>query len=250
VSNLKYISKLVEGAATEQIINHIKYNSLLPTNQSAYRQFHSTETALVRIKSDVLMAMDDHKVTAFLSLDLSSAFDTTDHSCLSDTLKTGFRIDGTVLKWIESYLNERHQNIQIDDAVSDAFPVPTGVPQGSRLGPLLFTLYTANLIIIVQIKFPSISCHCYADDTQLYISFKPDAIAQVQSISILEACVKYVRGWMFQNKLKLNDGKTELLIIGTPKQVSKLNLDGVTVGDSVIKTLRIQKILECTLIHT
>ena len=100
--------------------------------------------------------------------------------------------------------------IQIDDAVSDSFPVPTGVPEGSRLGPLLFTLYTANLINSVQIKFPSISCHCYADDTQLYISFKPDAIAQVQSISILEACVKYVRGWMLQNKLKLNDGKTEL----------------------------------------
>ena len=113
VSNLKYISKLVEGAATEQIINHIKSNSLLPTNQSAYRQFYSTETALVRIKSDFLMAMDDQKVTAFLSLDLSSAFDTIDHSCLSDTLKTGFRIDGTVLKWIESYLNERHQKIQM-----------------------------------------------------------------------------------------------------------------------------------------
>ena len=151
---------------------------------------------------------------------------------MSDTLRTSFYIDGTVLKWIESYLNNRHQKIKVDDAVSDAFPVPFGVPQGSRLGPLLFTLYTANLIINVKNKFPCISCHCYADDTQLYVSFKPDTVEKEQCISILEACVKYVRGWMLQNKLKLNDSKTEFLIVGTPKQVSKLNLDGVTVGDS------------------
>ena len=235
VSNLKYMSKLVEGAATEQILDHLKCNSLLPPNQSAYRQFYSTETALLRIRSDLLMAMDDQKVTALLSLDLSSAFDTIDHSCLLDTLKNSFHIHGTVLKWIESYLNNRFQKIKIDDAVSDVFPVTSGVPQGSRLGPILFTLYTTNLITNVQKKFPSVSCHCYADDTQLYISFKPDAVAKDQSISNLEACVKYVRGWMLQNKLKLNDGKTELLIVGTPKQVSKLDIDGVTVGDSVIK---------------
>ena len=82
VSNLKYISKLVEGAATQQILNHLNCNSLLPPNQSAYRQFHSTETTLLRVRSDLLMAMDNQKVTLLLLLDLSSAFDTIDHSCL------------------------------------------------------------------------------------------------------------------------------------------------------------------------
>ena len=130
---------------------------------------------------------------------------------------------------------DRYQKIKIDEAVSDVFPVPFGVPQGSRLGPLLFTMYTATLIANVQKNFPEISCHCYADDTQtqLYVSFRPDA--QEQSISNLEACVDYIRGWMLQNRLMLNDSKTDLMIIGTPKQTSKLNLNGITVGNSVIK---------------
>ena len=70
-------------------------------------------------------------------------------------------------------------------------------------------------------------------DLKLYVSFRPDA--QEQSISNLEACVDYIRGWMLQNRLMLNDSKTELMIIGTPKQTSKLNLNGITVGNSVIK---------------
>ena len=97
----------------------------------------------------------------------------------------------------------------------------------------LLCIYTATLIANVQKNFPEISCYCYADDTQLYVSFRPDA--QEQSISNLEACVDYIRGWMLQNRLMLNDSKTELMIIGTPKQTSKLNLNGITVGNSVIK---------------
>ena len=131
--------------------------------------------------------------------------------------------------YVESYLADRYQKIKIDEVVSDVFPVPFGVLQGSRLGPL----YTAALIANVQKNFPEISCHCYADDTQLYVSFRPDA--QEQSVSNLEECVDYIRGWMLQNRLMLNDSKTELMIIGTPKQTSKLNLNGITVGNSVIK---------------
>ena len=122
----------------------------------------------------------------------------------------------------------------MDGVVSDDFELPHGVPQGSRLGPLLFTLYTSNLIKAIQKQFPSISCHCYADDTQLYISFSPDKDTQEQSVSIFETCIQYVRSWMYQNKLKLNDSKTEFLIIGTPRQVSKLNINNITVGNTVV----------------
>ena len=95
-----------------------------------------------------------------------------------------------------------------------------GVPQGPRLGPLLFTLFTANLISNVQTNFPEISCHCYADDAQLYVSFRTNEHAQERRVSLLETCVDYVLGWMLQNRLMLNDSKTELMIIGTPKQTS------------------------------
>ena len=103
------------------------------------------------------------------------------------------------------------------------------------MGPLLFTLYTGSLIANVQNKFPEISCHCYADDTQIYMSFRPDVLAQEQCISTIQVCVDYIRRWMLENKLMLNDNKTELLLIGTPKQVSKLEFSGVSVGNAVIK---------------
>lgn len=177
ISNLQYISKLVEGAATQQILEHIEHHSLLPFNQSAYRKFHSTETALLRIKSDLLMSMDNQKISLLLLLDMSSAFDTIDHSCLLKTLRSHFRVDGKVIEWIESYLSDRKQKIEIDNVVSDVFIVPFGVPQGSRLGPLLFTLYTSRLLTNIHTEFPSISCHCYADDTQLYLSFCPNTPA-------------------------------------------------------------------------
>ena len=111
------------------------------------------------------MAMDRQKVTLLILLDLSAAFDTIVHDILVDKLRNCFGIDGTVLAWIKSYLNDRQQQIKIDDVVSDSFNVSHGVPQGSRLGPLLFTLYTSKLIKYIQEKFPNVSCHCYADDT-------------------------------------------------------------------------------------
>ena len=233
VNNLQYISKLVEGAATQQIQQHLSQNLLLPSLQSAYRQFHSTETALLKIKNDLLMAMDRQKVTLLILLDLSSAFDTIVHDVLVDTLHTGFGITGTVLDWIKSYLTDRQQKIRIDDVDSNSFKVSHGVPQGSRLGPLLFTLYTSKLIKDIQEKFPIVSCHCYADDTQLYISFNPNDDIH-ETISVFEACIKYVRLWMLQNKLKLNESKTEFMIIGTSRQISKLDVTSIRVGNSVV----------------
>ena len=102
------------------------------------------------------MAMDRQKVTLLILLDLSAAFDTIVHDILVDKLRNCFGIDGTVLAWIKSYLNDRQQQIKIDDVVSDSFNVSHGVPQGSRLGPLLFTLYTSKLIKNIQENFPNV----------------------------------------------------------------------------------------------
>ena len=110
----------------------------------------------IKIKSDLLMAMHSQEITLLLLLHLSNAFDTIDHSSLSETLMTCFGIDGIFLEWIESYSANRHQKIKIDDVISDEFPVHFRVPEGSRPGPLLFTLYTANLISNVQTNFPEI----------------------------------------------------------------------------------------------
>ena len=241
ISNLSYVSKLVEGAATAQIQELLLRNNLFPITQSAYRKYHSTETALLRVKNDLLMAMDQQKVTFLVLLNLSAAFDTVDHRILAEILRSDFGITDSVLSWLQSYLCDREQQISIGDVISKKFDVKWGVPQGSRLGPLLFSLYSSRLFAIIKAYSQNISCHCYADDTQLYISFSPIGEQERSCVSALEQCLRDLRKWMLSCKLKLNDSKTEFLIIGTPRQVSKLNINRITVGSTVVKQSMVAK---------
>ena len=157
VSNLCDISKLIEKAVARQINEHIAHEGIFNENQSAYRVLHSTETALLKIQNDIATSMDKGAAVGLVLLDLSAAFDTIDpiqsyprpYSILSNCLQHWYGIDGVVLKWVQSYLNSRKQRIKIDGHLSDAFQLPYGVPQGSVLGPLLFTLYTTLLSSVI-----------------------------------------------------------------------------------------------------
>ena len=106
-----------------------------------------------------------------------------------------------------------------------------GVPQGPCLGPLLFTLYSSKLFMIIE-KY--LSCvHAYADDTLLYLSFKPGCTAtEEESIAAMENCIKAIRAWMILDKMKINDIQTEFLIIGMKQQLNKVNIKTLSVGDS------------------
>ena len=166
LSNLSFVSKITEKAASAQIVEHLSAHHLFPVMQSAYRKFHSTETALLKVKNDILLNMNRQHITLLVLLDLSSAFDTVDHNILLHRLHTCFGISHSALSWFESYLSDRRQFVSIDGATSSEIPVEHGVPQGSCLGPLLFNLYTSPLFEIIKNHLPDI--HCYADDTQLY----------------------------------------------------------------------------------
>ena len=230
ISNLQFISKLVERAVYDQIYDHLMLHDLFPEYQSAYRQGYSTETALLKVQNDILLNMDCQQVTLLVLLDLSAAFDTVDHSILLHRLETSFGITGTVRKWFESYLSGRCQRIAFKDGISDIFPLTCGVPQGSCLGPLLFTMYASKLFDVIKEHLPT--AHAYADDTQLYLSFKPgNGASEEESIAAMETCIKAVRTWMTKDKLKLNDSKTEFLIIGTRQQLKKVNIVSLPVGD-------------------
>lgn len=109
-----------------------------------------------------------------------------------------------------------------------------GVPLGSCLGPLLFTLYASKLFEVVKRHLPSV--HDYADDTQLYLAFKPGCPSSTEdAIVAMERCVNEIRAWMLCDKLIINDGKTEFVIIGTRQQLSKVHIDSLAaVGDTQV----------------
>jgi hypothetical protein len=146
-------------------------------------------------------------------LDLSAAFDTIDHSILLHRLKTWFGIDGSVLSWISSYLSSRTFTVSAHGKLSHPTPLAHGVPQGSVLGPLLFILYTTPLSTLISST--AVDHHLYADDTQLYISFKPSLFSAAEQS--LKSTFAAVSNWMAANLLALNSSKTEFLIIGCPK---------------------------------
>ena len=140
VSNLTFVSKIVEKLISEQLIAYLQSNDLMPRLQSAYRRHHSTETALLRVISDLLSAADNRRVTLLGLLDLSAAFDCVDHDILLWRLNTAFGIDGTALQWIKSFLTERTQQICYNGHLSSVGRLLYGVPQCSVLGPLFFLL--------------------------------------------------------------------------------------------------------------
>ena len=176
VSNLTFISKVIEHCAAYLMTKHIEENHLLESNQSAYHANHSTETVILKVKADILHAMDKQEVSCLVLLDLSAAFDSTDHLILLKHLENHFGIIGVALKWIKSYLTGRTQMVVIGDknsdgAWSDPVDLDFGVPQGSVLGLVLFTMYTSPLGSICRSN--SVEFQLFADDQQLYLSFKP-----------------------------------------------------------------------------
>ena len=178
-------------------------NSVYPEMQSSYRKGQSTETALLRVVNDILMKMNSHEVTLLVMLDLSAAFDTVNHDILIKRLHEEVGIVDSALSWFESYLHNRMQKVDIEGSISNPFDLGCGVPQGSCLGPILFIIYASKLFKIIEHELPC--AHCYADDTQLYLSFRPNTTSQDQVLQAMENCIEKIRKWMIHDRLLIND---------------------------------------------
>ena len=234
VSNLSFLSKLIERIVCVQLVDHLKANNLYEIFQSAYRQLHSCESALLRVQNDLLRAVDTHGGAILVLLDLSAAFDTIDHTRLLDILESSFGITGKVLDWFKSYLTDRTQTVRIGKCASEPHKLKYGVPQGSVLGPILFTIYTTPLGKLIRSH--GLTFHLYADDTQIYLAFRPSDSASIEdTISRIEKCVVVIRAWMKLNLLKLNDDKTELLVITSHANISQALDLSIKVGDKYVK---------------
>ncbi len=229
VSNLPFVGKVIERAAINQLQAYINDNDLHTKNQSAYRRFHSVETAIVRVTNDLLCAVDDHGEAVLVLLDLSAAFDTVDHHILLNRLSARYGVTGIAHQWFASYLKDRKQYVMIDGEMSDPSSLDWGVPQGSVVGPELFVIYSAPIEdIITKHGLSSVS---YADDTQIYVVIKPST--RDSAVARVENCIDDIRNWMAANKLMLNDAKTELLHVSSrfSKSVSNIRIN---IGDTSI----------------
>jgi hypothetical protein len=208
ISNLAFLGKVIERAAIKQFVTYLTENNLFANSQSAYRQYHSTETALLRVCNDILRSLDEQRGEVILVLlDLTAAFDTIDHALLLQRLSQRYGIGGKVLQWFGSYLHQREQSVLIESDTSESLALEWGIPQGSIGGPILFVSYTAPVEDIILAH--GLSCVIYADDTQLYITMKSHD--RSMAIEKIESCIRDVKTWMNQNYLVLNETKTEVL---------------------------------------
>jgi hypothetical protein len=170
VSNFPTLVKIIERIVAKQMIDHLERENLTDPHQSVYKHGHSCETVILSVLNDVYGACDRYEISILAMLDMNVAFDTVDHELLLEKLKC-FGFDGEILEWLRTYLTGRSHSTTVEGSTSEPLSLPMGVPQGSVLGPLLFTIYISDLQEPMQrcgIKY-----HVYADDIQLLTHVKP-----------------------------------------------------------------------------
>ena len=236
VSNLSYISKIMEKAVNTRLDAHLEDNLLLDEHQSAYRIGHSTETLLLKMHDDILGALDQGKATLLVMIDISAAFDVVEHRRLLKRHEEYFGITHKALDWMESYLKDRMQTVAIADKSSNTVPSEYGFPQGSVLGGKKYIMYSSPLANVTNAH--DVSHKSYADDSSLYISFCLDDDSVINAIEQLELSLNNVQLWMSANMLMMNDDKTEVLLFASKNQLSRLSLPiSIKVGNMICKPM-------------
>ena len=181
------------------------------------------------------MGMDNKQVTLRVLLDLSATFDTIEISIFLNILQQDFGVVVTALNWFDSFLSGRKQLILVGDKTLTTSIWTVESPR-AVVWALSYLLSMSPASNIISQHLPSV--HGFADDTQIYLSFRPCSIhSEINAVSVIEKCIADVRSWFIGNCLLINDAKTDFLIIGTRQQLEKTSIESIIIGDTVIKPL-------------
>uniref|UniRef100_A0A3P9IXQ6 Reverse transcriptase domain-containing protein n=1 Tax=Oryzias latipes TaxID=8090 RepID=A0A3P9IXQ6_ORYLA len=207
ISKLPILAKVLEGLISVQLKEFLISNNILSPSQSGFRKQHSTTTAALKVLNDISESLDDKRHCAALFIDLSKAFDTVDHTVLKNKLRS-IGLSEHSVGWFANYLSDRTQCVKVQNQKSKFLKVSAGVPQGSILGPLLFTIYINDLD-----KGIIDNMHLYADDTILYTS----ALSVELAISKLQSAFNQLQNTFYHLKLVLNSNKTKYMLFSKSK---------------------------------
>ena len=183
------------------------------------------------IVNDLFLSLNRGNISVLALLDFCSAFDTIDHPILAHRLHTDFEFTDSVLQWFSPYLTDRTHYVSLSSHCSAFTHVHSGVPQGSVLGPMLFNMYIKPFSAIIDSH--SIIHHSFSDDLQLQMSAPPDRISEL--LHSMQSCISDVKAWATANMLKLNDSKTELMLVTSKRSKHLHNLPtSFTIGNAQI----------------
>ena len=227
------MSKILERVAYNQLYNYLSNNNLLYDLQSGFRQGYCTDTALIHLVDVIRSNMDKSLITGVVLIDLQKAFDTVDHNILAMKLEA-IGLDIPSVQWFNSYISERKQFVEISHSKSDQNNVTCGVPQGSILGPLLFSIYVNDMIQAVNCDL-----YLYADDSALVISGNDCKILETQLCTEL----KHLVDWLEENKLSIHLGKTESILFGSHQKLRKCNVLNISCNGVSVKASKTVKYL-------
>ena len=216
ISILPILSKVYEKLIMLQMVSFLEREELLSKNQSGFRKGHDTVTTCIKIKNDILKAMNRGEVTLAVLADFSKAFDTVDYEILVKKLHS-LRFSRLSLYTISSYLSNRKQFVQFDDKKSTVLTVTNGVPQGSILGPILFNIYVHDMANLTTAE-----CVQYADDTSIYRHSKPKMLENCTTQ--IQGDINTIQNWSNQSNLVFNAKKTKSMLFTTRQMKIKNNL--------------------------